>query len=182
MARRKIDKDAVELATKLAADDLPDLTEKEQKFLEGLLQNKPATVAYREAFDCSSMLGTSIQVAASRLRHNSKLSLWLSAARKAYLGSAVITIESHARELERLREIAIDSGNVGAAVQAEQLRGKATGLYVDRHMDVTPAEPTRTFAEVLKLFPEHRDQIAQRLIDRLPMIDAKAETIEPDEQ
>jgi hypothetical protein len=182
MARRKIDKGAAERAAALVDDELPDLTEKEQKFLEGLLQYKPATVAYREAFDCSNMLDTSIQVAASRLRHSSKMRLWFSAAKKAYLGTAVVTLDSHVRELDRIKEIALETGNVGAAAQCEQLRGKATGLYVDKFEDVTPSEPVKLLRDMLQYFPEIVPAITERVARPVPIdltsIDAKAEPVD----
>jgi hypothetical protein len=164
MSRRKITKkDAEKAAAKQDADELPDLTEKEQKFLEGLLENQPATVAYRAAFDCSNMLPATVQCAASKLRHNAKLSKWLSAARKAYLGTAVVTLDSHVRELERLREESLDSGNMGAAIQAEQLRGKASALYVERYENVTPPDPVRRLRELAKIDPRIGEALAARL-------------------
>lgn len=42
-----------------------------------------------------------------------------------------IDMKSHLRKLAELREIAVDKGQMGAAVAAEVSRGKAARLYVD---------------------------------------------------
>lgn len=132
----------------LPADDLPDLTDQQRKFVEGLLSGKRASDAYRAAYNCENMLPNSIWCAASKLRADANVAQWLAAARKAGLGEAVVTLQSHLGELERLREIAIESGNVGAAVQAEQLRGKVGGHYVEQYRDLTrdPADILREIA------------------------------------
>ena len=56
---------------------------------------------------------------------------------------AEMTFEGHLRTLEELRDKAVEIGQISAAVQAEQLRGKAHGYYVDRHLvDATHREVT----------------------------------------
>jgi len=151
MARRKI----TDTAIAAAAEELPDLTAQQQKFVEGILAGKTAAEAYRSAYDCSNMLNNSIWCAASKLRNNAKVEQWIAQARMAGLGSAVVTFEGHLRELERLREFAMKSGNVGAAVQAEQLRGKVAGHHVDQVRDVTERhDPAQTIREIAAHSPE----------------------------
>jgi hypothetical protein len=65
MARRKITTDS---AIAAAAEELPDLTGQQMKFVEGLLAGKTGTDAYRAAYDCSNMLSTTVTANASRLR------------------------------------------------------------------------------------------------------------------
>src|SRR5690242_15618370 len=105
-------------------EELPELTEQQMHFVECLLAGKSASDAYRESYNTSDCTNRSIWALASRLRADVNVASWLSAARKAGLGRAAVTLEGHLAELERLREIALETGNVGAAVQAEQLRGK----------------------------------------------------------
>lgn len=151
MARRKI----TEQPAAADASELPELTGQQQKFVEGLLAGKTGADAYRAAYDCSNMLGSTIIAAASRLRANSNISAWLSAARQAGLGTATVTFESHLRELERIREIALESGNIGAAVQAEQIRGKAAGHHVDQVRNVTERhDPAQTIKDIAQHAPE----------------------------
>lgn len=155
MARRKItDSEAMD------ASDLPDLTAQQMAFVKGLLDGNTAADAYRAAYDCSSMGKNSIWVEASRARSHPSIALWLGAARKACLGTAAMTLDSHLAELERLREIALDTGNVGAAVQAEQLRGKVKGYHVERVQDVTTHDPMATLKEIAQLQPALAEQLA----------------------
>lgn len=151
MARRKITDSAIAAA----AEELPELTAAQHKFVEGLLSGKTGADAYRAAYDCSNMLGATVIAQASRLRADHKIDAWLSAGRQAHLGTAVVTFESHIRELERLKEIALKSGNVGAAVQAEQIRGKAAGHHVDQVRDVTERhDPAQTIRDIAQHAPE----------------------------
>lgn len=151
MTRRKITDSAI----KAAADELPELTDKQQKFVEGLLAGKTGADAYRAAYDCSGMNSASVIANASRLRANVNIASWLSAGRQAHLGTATVTFENHIRELERLKEIALQSGNVGAAVQAEQIRGKAAGHHVDQIRDVTERhDPAKTIRDIAQHAPE----------------------------
>lgn len=143
---------------KLDAADLPDLTAQQMKFVEGLLAGKSASDAYRAAYDCSNSLDSSVWALASRLRADVKVASWLSAARQAHLGSGTVTLEGHIRELERLREIALETGNVGAAVQAEQLRGKAQGHYVEK-MDLNVHDSDNLLDQIRQLSPELAAQL-----------------------
>lgn len=137
------------------AADLPDLTAQQQMFVEGILSGKTASDAYRAAYNTESMAARTVWAEASRLRSNPAVAAWITAARIAGLGSAVVTYESHVRELERIKEIALESGNIGAAVQAEQIRGKAAGLHVDQVRDITDRhDPAQTLREIAVHSPE----------------------------
>jgi hypothetical protein len=140
-------------------DDLPELTDQQMRFVECILGGMSSSDAYRSAYNATNMLDRTIWAAASRLRSDCKVATWLSAARKAGLGRAAVTLEGHLAELERLREIAIDSGNVGAAVQAEQLRGKASNHYSE-NIRLETVDPTNVLDEIRKLNPALADQLA----------------------
>lgn len=140
-------------------DDLPELTERQRNFVECILAGKTASDAYRASYDCSNSADRTIWTEASKLRNNPDVAQWLSAARKAGLGNAKVTLEGHVAELERLREIAIDSGNVGAAVQAEQLRGKASGHYTE-NVRLEHVNPDNVLEEIRKLNPDLADQLS----------------------
>lgn len=156
MAQRKITEPGQDLSA-----DLPDLTANQMKFVEGMLKGMSASDAYRSAYDTDNMGQNSIWVEASRLKSNPNVSLWLAQARKNGLANATVTLDGHLQELERLKAIAIETGNVGAAVQAEQLRGKAAGHYVDKHQDVSQTtDPIQTLREIAKTSPELAAQLA----------------------
>lgn len=146
---------------KATATDLPDLTAQQFEFLRWVLEGCTNTEAYRRAYP-TVMEGNSLWVSACKMRDNPKFKAWLAAARQAHLGTAVISKENHLRELERLKEIAVETGNVGAAVQAEQLRGKVQGYHVERYEDVTPPDVLATLEFIRRLNPELARSLASQ--------------------
>lgn len=143
-------------------DGLPDLTANQTAFVHHILAGKTASDAYRAAYDCSGMASNSIWVEASRVRSSPNVSLWLAQARKAGLSSAICTLGDHVAELQRLKELALESGNVGAAVQAEQLRGKAAGHYVEQFRELKDQDPAETLKEIAALSPDLARQLAKQ--------------------
>lgn len=143
------------------AASLPELTAQQLAFVKGILDGKNNSDAYRAAYDCSNMQPPTIWARASELRGNSGVAVWISHARIACAGSATVTLEGHLSELERLKELAIATGNLGAAVQAEQLRGKATGHYVEQIRDLTDYDPLVT----LEQLAQHSPALAKQLAD-----------------
>lgn len=139
-------------------DELPELTDQQYEFVRGILAGKTASDAYRAAYDASKMLPNSIWCEASKLRHDPNVAQWLAAARKAHLGHAKITLDQHVQRLDELKQIAIETGNVGAAVQAEQLIGKATGHYVER-LDLNVNNPDDLLSQIREIAPELAERI-----------------------
>lgn len=152
MPRRKIT-DAPSLDA-----DLPELTAQQSEFVRHLLDGKTASDAYRAAYDCRDWQPSSVWGKASMLANDAKVQIWLSAARKAELGTARITHEQHIKRLDRLAVIAVETGNIGAAVQAEISIGKAAGHYIERIQEI-PADP----ADTLKTIAEHQPDLAAAL-------------------
>jgi hypothetical protein len=169
MARRKITKPvngSGSLPEGFDVDDLPELTQQQQEFAAGVLSGLTATAAYMQAYNCENMAKTTIWSAACKLRGNSKVSSWINQAKLAGMSSAVVTYEGHVRELERLKTGAELSGNHGAAVQAEQLRGKASGLYMDQVHIVDPSkvagnDPGALIESMAAVNPEYAEQLAK---------------------
>jgi hypothetical protein len=153
MPRRKITEPST-----IDASALPEITAQQQEFVRGVLAGKTATDAYRAAYNTENMLPRTIWAEASRLNCDPSVSTWLSAARQACLGSAVLTREQHMAQLERIREAAMASGNIGAAVAAEQTRGKVAGHHIERIQEV-PADVTDT----LKTIAQHQPDLAATL-------------------
>lgn len=150
MARRQIT-DKPEMAN---TDDLPDLTAQQMRFVEGILGGKTASDAYRAAYDCENSSQNTIWSEASKLRSSPKVAQWIDAAKAAGFGRVSCTFDEHMTELARLRSLAERSGNIGAAVQAEQLRGKVAGHYVDKVQDVTTDDPIATLKEIARTQPD----------------------------
>ena len=152
--RRKITEQAID------AVDLPEITDNQRNFVFGILQGLSASDAYRNAYDCSGSADSTIWARASELKKNSKVAAWLSAARQAGYGTARLTLEQHLDELARLRELAIEKGNIGAAVQAENFRGKAGGHYTEK-LEVSATDPMDALAELKRIDPEIAKQVAK---------------------
>lgn len=154
MPRRKITEPATD-----SPDDLPEISPQQQEFVRGLLSGKTASDAYRSAFDCSDWLPNSVWCAASKLANDARVQQWLDAARRASLGGSTRTLDHHVRELERLKALCVQSGNMGAAVTCEQTIGKATGLHIDRIQEV-PADPEQTLKTLAITAPDLAAQLA----------------------
>jgi hypothetical protein len=158
MARRKISKPEAEGDS---AESLPDLTPKQLAFVQGILAGKSASDAYRAAYQCDRMSHATVWAEASRLRNDRNVTAWLAAARTAHLGNARVTLEQHVARLDELKQHALATGNVGAAVQAEQLIGKALGHYVERYADVSP-DPMASLKEIAETSPELAEALAKQ--------------------
>lgn len=154
MARRKISEQAE------AIEDLPALTDKQYAFVKGLLDGKSASDAYRHAYDAENMADQTVWVRASELRNHSKIAVWLMAAKQAHFGDAKLSLDKHMLELERLKEMALASGNHGAAIQAEQLRGKACGFYKEQ-LEVTHHDPIAILEQIAAIDADMARKLAE---------------------
>ena len=68
----------------------------------------------------------------------------------------------------RLRKLAESTGNVGAAVQAEQLRGKVEGHYIEKHQDVGEVPEDQALLDAIETLlgddiPNIRELAARKL-------------------
>jgi phage terminase small subunit len=140
------------------ADSLPELTPQQQEFVRHVLAGKTSSDAYRAAYNTENMAPNSIWREASLLASHKNVAQWLSAARQACLGTHVVTLQNHQQQLERLREAAMQTGNYGAAVQAELARGKVAGHHIERIQEI-PADVTDT----LKTIAQHQPDLAATL-------------------
>ena len=147
MARRKI-------TAASAASELPELTPQQMKFVDGIVGGLNASDAYRAAYDASGMQPNTIWARASELRSDSKVAVWIDAIKAAGFGRVSCTYDEHMTELARLRGVAERTGNIGAAVQAEQLRGKVAGHYVDQVKDLTPVSAVDTLRDIAQHSPD----------------------------
>ncbi len=152
------------MATITELDELPTLTPKQTAFVNALLEGKTASDAYREAYNCENLSQGALWVEASRLRRNTKVSLWLRHFQRIGMDAARITIVGHLAELGRARELAFAHGQISAGVQAEHYRGKAAGLYEDRlQLERGPSDVELIKAIEDTLGKELADEIATAL-------------------
>lgn len=154
--RRKITEDDTEDAPK---DILPELTDQQSKFVDGILSGMNATDAYRNAYNCENMSPGSVRVDACRLKKHPNVALILAASRECGLSKALLTQEQYIQRLNEAEERCWKSGNAGAAVQALQLAGKVMGHYSE-NINLRLDDPTDVLAEIRKLNPALADQLA----------------------
>ena len=77
-----------------------------------------------------------------------------------------VTFGRHVRELAKIRDKAIDKGNLTAAVAAEVQRGRAAGLYVERKEIRTGTLDSLSEIEI-------KDRIKKLLGDFKPLLEAE---------
>lgn len=111
-------------------EGLEDLTERQMGFVQGILAGKTQSDAYRDAYTAENMTPNSIWCEASKLRSSPKVAQWLDQLRRQGMARGAVTLDGHLAELESLKQQAKATGNYGAAVKAEELRGKAAGVYL----------------------------------------------------
>lgn len=169
-------------APEIDTEKLEDLTNQQLNFVQGILAGKTQSDAYRDAYDTSNMLPATVHAEASRLRANRKLAAWISLGRRQAMARGTITLESHLAELESLKEEARSTGNYGAAVKAEELRGKAAGVYLGDESGKLAKVPAAQLIEMVRGMIG--DEAAQTLASKLGvtlMPRSKMIDITPDE-
>ena len=150
-------------APKLEGIDLPELTDKQYKFVQLVLEGKTLTDSYKGAYDSQHMAEASIWANASRLRHDAKITSWISAARRAGADHSIRTAATHIANLTEIREEARASGNYGAAAQCEIHTGKVSGLYQDQ-LEITHKSSD---LDLISAIAQGDQTLAQKLRQRL---------------
>lgn len=112
------------------------LTPKQEKFCLVYLETGNASEAYRQVYDASRMKPETVNRNAKHLLDNNKIVTRLEELKKPVREAAQITLQSHLEDLLKLRNEAVKANQFSAAISAEQLRGKAAGLYIEKK-DVT---------------------------------------------
>lgn len=144
------------------ASELPSLTAEEMAFADSIIQGKTATEAYLRAYPHKAhWKKEAIWSKASTLKNSDKIQAWLGAAREAQVGNAATTLATHLLELDRLKHRALAQNNVSAAIQAEHLRGKAAGLYVEKTETITKPDPRAVLDKIAETNPELAAELAK---------------------
>jgi hypothetical protein len=129
---------------------LPPLTEKQFAFVDLLARGYPVTTAYSKVYEENKAPNKWTGVAGFRLSHNEKIAKWVNAIRSHQVRSVALNLDDHLLELHNLREMAKEQGKLHVALQAERLRGKASGLY-----DVTSTVLMGDVNELYRQITEH---------------------------
>lgn len=121
------------------AQELPKLTDKQQMFvLKYVINGNNASEAYRSAYDCADMKDESINVEASKLLKNPKVSLWIEQANANVQQVFEDEIKYSAKDcFDELAEVQARArkagGNYQHEIKAIELKGKLAGRFTDKH-------------------------------------------------
>lgn len=114
--------------------DLPEITERQGKFVAGILSHGNASKAYRDAFPDSQAQPKTINVMASKLKNSDNIRVWIDALRADSADALQRdTVEAWRNVGWELLVDAKRSGNYGAAVNAWEKIGRHHGRFEDRH-------------------------------------------------
>lgn len=121
------------------------LTPKQEAFAQAIVTGVNQSDAYRTAYSVKP--GTkpeSVNVAASKLMGDAKVTQRVAELREPVARKAQITLESHLDDLMRLRNMAAKEKQYSAAISAEIARGKASGVHIEKSEQTvtTKALPT----------------------------------------
>lgn len=109
------------------------ITAKQERFARTFVQQGcSAADAYRAAYDCAQSKPATVQRRAHELLANSKIAAMVAELRARANAAVVVTLNGHLRDLQELRDQARMAGAYGPAVRAEEARGKAAGLVVEK--------------------------------------------------
>jgi phage terminase small subunit len=108
------------------------MTPKQELFAQAVASGKSQAEAYRAAYDAEKSKPETVHSKASVLMANGKVAARVAELRKPVAERAQITLESHLRDLESLRDKATKDRQYSAAITAEIARGKAAGVHVEK--------------------------------------------------
>ena len=108
------------------------LTLKQSRFVMEYLACGCASEAYRAAYAASEMSNGAIQVEASRLMDNPKVTIAINEHRAALAKKARHSLQDCIADQERAMELAEASGNASAYAQADMNKAKLLGHVTDK--------------------------------------------------
>ena len=138
-----MDDDQLKQMPRTAKNPLAGLTPKQEAFCLEYLKCGNASEAYRAAYDAGDMKPATINRKAKELMDNGKITARLNVLRQPAVEAAQLTLQEHLSALASLRDKAAMAEKYEPAVKAEELRGKASGHYVDRQEVGQPGDYKR---------------------------------------
>lgn len=127
------------------------LTIKQERFAVLWFETGNASEAYRQAYDAANSGMETINNEAYKLTLHPEIAAMVKGLKAKQQAKSVVTVESIARELDELRDVAIANDQAAAGVSAVMGKAKLYGLLVDRQerRDVTPAEDKPSLEKLL---------------------------------
>jgi phage terminase small subunit len=139
------------------------LTPPQQKFLDNYIhKDMTQTAAAREAGYKNA------NVSAVQLLNNPKVKERMEEMRQELEAKYGVSITKSVRDMQRLRDEAWQEGNFGAAIKAEELRLKVTGLMVARSHVTHEHVDNLSREQIVEQLQEFMDRAKNRMIDVTP--------------
>ena len=116
------------------------LTPKQEAFAQNVASGMTQADAYRNSYNAENMKPESVHESASRVMADIKVSSRVKELQAKGAELAALTLAKHLARLEELSRDAQAAEEYNAAIKAEELRGKASGLYTERIDHTTNGE------------------------------------------
>jgi hypothetical protein len=136
------------------------LTAAEEVFCQNIVRGNNQTEAYRAAYDTSNYKPATVHRSAKELMTKPKLIARIAELRAPVLKRVEITLENHLIKLGQLSDLAASKDQYSAAINGEMLRGKVSGLYVDK-VETKNINLNGTLASEIKLSRLTDDELAE---------------------
>ena len=148
------------------------LTQKQEKFVKELVAND-GMITKRQAAMNAGYPEKSAHVKASEMT-NPRLNPHICARIKEYRAERDekygITFARHVRDLQKIRDVAMENGAYSAAVQAEYRRGQAQGnIYINKSEIRHGSIDSMSRDEVMKALEEIQNQYGNSIINITPI-------------
>ena len=108
------------------------LTAQEEIFCQNIVRGNNQTDAYRAAYDTSNYKPATVHKRALEVISRGSVKGRIAELRAPVLKRVEITLENHLIRLGELSNLAAAKDQYSAAINGEMLRGKVSGLYVDK--------------------------------------------------
>ena len=110
-----------------------DLTDKQEKFAQGIAKGLTQADAYREAYDCEEMVDNTVYKEACLLMNNPKIAERVKELKERNLEKNYDRdVRYYLEKLEEIRQKAVADGQYSAAVSAIKEDAKISGVYVEK--------------------------------------------------
>lgn len=112
------------------------LTPKQEKFCQKYIEIGNASEAYRQSYDCENMKDETVNVKASELLNNGKITVRLKELKTEHAKRHNTTVDDLLNELEDIKEQALLDGNLQVAFNVVMGKGKILGLAKQSQVEI----------------------------------------------
>ena len=141
----------------------PRLSPQQQKFLDNYLHGDMTQTAAARAAGYKTP-----NVDAHRLLNNPKIQERLQEMREEMRAKYGVTIDRSVRDLKKMRDQALQEGKISAAIKAEELRLKATGLLVNKSHVTHENVENMDKEQIVQKLQQIMQKAQNRMIDVTP--------------